>query len=290
MLLTPRPFAANSVWSARVSAAATVAAQSPQYVGELLRQLRVAGPYINTDQYSTPVYTVPQSQPRVRVTLDQPNLRLQSALDAVPIPPDARPAAGTDGHMTVWQPSTDTIWEFWVARRPAEGWHARYGGRIAPASRNPGYFTDPSDWGATGTSLPLLGGLMRITELQRGQIDHALALSIPQTRAGSFVPPAQRSDGNQDSPDAIPEGTRFRIDPRLELTTLHLPPLTLAIARAAQRHGLIVRDQSGCVCLYGEDPRGNGKPYDQIFAGTNPRAVLEAFPWRSLQALAPPHS
>lgn len=286
--LPARPFAPDSVWNAPVPDGAPVDARSPQYVAELGRQLRVAGPYINTTQYSSPVYTVRRGQPRVRVTLDEPNPGLQRALDAVPIPAGAEPAEGTDAHLTVWQPSSDTIWELWVARHSSDGWHARYGGRIAHASRNPGYFTSPPEWGATGTSLPLLGGLMRTAELQRGELPHALALAIPQTRAGSFVSPAQRSDGNLDSPAAIPEGTRFRLDPRLDLEKLRLPPLSLAIARAAQRYGMIVRDQSGCVCLYAEDPGSGPDPYEQIFAHTNPRALLAALPWQRLQAMAPP--
>jgi len=285
--LPPRPFAASSVWNAALPPGAPVDPRSGQYVGELLRQLSSVGPYINIGRYSSPVYTVPRGQPSVRVTLDQPNARLQAALAAVPIPPSARPAAGTDGHLTVWQPSTDTIWEFWIARHVTDGWHARYGGRMASASGNPGYFTDPPEWGATGTSLPLLGGLMRTAELQRREISHALALAIPHTRAGAFVAPAQRSDGNVDSPTAIPEGTRFRLDPRLDLPSLRLPPLTLAIARAAQRYGLILRDQAGCVCLYAEDPGAGPDPYGAIFAGTNPRAVLGPFPWRALQAVVP---
>ena len=42
---------------------------------------------------------------------------LQKAYNRVPISPNARPAAGSDGHMTVWQPSTDKLWEFWQARK-----------------------------------------------------------------------------------------------------------------------------------------------------------------------------
>jgi hypothetical protein len=157
----------------------------------------------------------------VHVTLDADMPDLQRAFDSVPPPDDARPAAGTDGHLLVWQPATDRLWEFWKLRRASDGWHARWGGAMSDVSRNAGYF--PAPFGATGTGLPLLGGLIRASELRSGRIDHALALAIPKAKAGQFVWPAQRSDGSGTGPDAIPEGTRLRIDPRLDLSTLGLP-------------------------------------------------------------------
>jgi hypothetical protein len=189
----------------------------------------------------------------------------------------------------IWQPSTDTIWELWVARRTSSDWSADWGGRMLHASHNPGYFTYPIDWGTAATSLSLLGGMMRISDLRAGHIDHALAISIPEARKYVYASPAQRTDGKLDSPDAIPEGTRFRLDPKLDLAKLGLPPLTRMIADAAQRYGLIVRDQSGSVALYAEqntDPSGN--PYsgaNGLFDGQSPKALLQAFPWSHLQVV-----
>lgn len=37
-----------------------------------------------------------------------------------------------------------------------------------------------NDWGATATSLPLLGGLVTQADVQRGYINHALAISLGQ--------------------------------------------------------------------------------------------------------------
>ena len=42
---------------------------------------------------------------------------LASALSAVPIPSDALPAAGSDAEMTVYQPSSDTLWELFGMRQ-----------------------------------------------------------------------------------------------------------------------------------------------------------------------------
>jgi hypothetical protein len=75
------------------------------------------GPWINTSQYSTPIYTVPADQPTVPVIMQYDNPALQAALAAVPIPADAQPAAGSDAEITIYQPSSDTLWEMWEMRQ-----------------------------------------------------------------------------------------------------------------------------------------------------------------------------
>ena len=286
---TVRPFAPSSFWNARLPAGAPLDPLSRTYVEELNRQRTQWLPWINTVKYSSPVYTVPRTQPTVRVHLDNVHRDLQAAWEQVPIPAGARPADGTDRTMVVWQPSTDTMWEFWQAERRADGWHARFGGRMKNVSASPGHYTDPTGWGATATSIPMLGGLIRIDELRRGRIDHALAMAIPQSRANVFSWPAQRTDGILDSPRAIPEGTRFRIDPRVDLDRIRMAPVVRMMAEAAQRHGIVVRDKAGAVAFYAEDPTPTGTdPYAGprgFFENRYPSALLAEFPWRHLQAL-----
>ena len=279
------PFAAGSFWNAPLAAGAPVDARSAVWVAELRRQLSTTNPWINTTTYSTPVYTVPAGQPTVRVTLDASDAALQQAWSQVPIPAGAKPASGSDAHMVVWQPATDTMWEFWLASLKADGWHARWGGRMTGVSKSPGYFTAPNPgWGATATSLPLLGGLMRTSELQAGRIDHALAFAIPHTKLWkSWSWPAQRSDGDTDSADAIPEGARFRLPADLDIDALKLPPVTAAIAKAVQRYGMVLRDKSGAVSFYAEAPTG-ADPYPALFK-TYPNLLFATFPWDRLQAL-----
>lgn len=292
------PFAANSIWNAPLPADAPAAPNSAVLVAELERQVTDYGTWINTYAYSTPVYTVRASQARVPVTLDVAPTNASAAQLArtfragIPIPADARPAPGTDADLVVWQPATDTMWEMWIARRVGDAWHARWGGRLDDVSKNPGYFTDPSDWGTAATSLALVGGIIRISDLHAGRIDHALGISIPQARSGVVAWPAQRTDGSLSNADAIPEGTRFRLDPRLNLNKLNLPPLTRMIAQAAQRYGIFVRDQSGVVAFYGEQNTQPGPdPYfgpSGIFGRLSPRQLTAEFPWSHLEVVSAP--
>jgi cytoskeletal protein RodZ len=295
--LPATPFAPTSVWNQALPASAALDPQSTTYVSNLLSQIGSAGLWMNTYQYSTPVFTVPADQPNVAVKLDTPSSPQATALRTtwleVPVPPTAKAAAGSDEHMVVYQPSTDRMWEFWKMTRQSDGWHAQWGGSMDNVSTNPGYFTSPgpSNWGATATSLPLLGGLIRPSELSAGHIDHAIALAIPNTRAQYFAWPAQRTDGNVYSATAIPEGQRFRLNPNLNLSTIPMSPMVRMIAVAAQKYGMIVRDKSGSVTVYGEDTTAEGLPNPYYgstgwFRGQSVNNLLAAFPWADLQAVS----
>jgi hypothetical protein len=290
------PFSCSSVWNAPLAANAPLSPRSAEYTSQLLSQVKAYGGWINTYSYSAPVYTVSKNQARVPVTLDTSGAGsadelAQAFKQGVPIPPGAKAAAGEDQHMVIWQPSTDTMWEFWHAQRVNGAWHARWGGKMTDVSSNPGYFRDPPDWGATATSLPLMGGLIGISELRSGHIDHALAMAIPHAAAGVVAFPAQRSDGNEHAPGEVPEGTRFRLNPKIDVASLHVPPVVKILAEAAQRYGMIVRDQSGAVTLYAQDPTPLGRnPFygaQGMLDGLSPASVMRAFPWGDLEAVRP---
>lgn len=296
-----RLFAPDSVWNAPVPAGAPVDPASDALVDELNRQIAEvaatnSGPWLGTKAGSTPIYRVPAGQPTVPVILDSEiPMSPREAFAAVPLPEDARPALGDDHHLTVWQPSTDRLWEFFQMSRGPDGWRARWGGAIQNVSESPGYYTSDSwpggrwYWGATATSLPVAAGVITADELQRGRIDHALALNVLRTRADEYAWPAQRTDGETTGPSTIPEGARLRIDPQLDLDALDLSPAVHTIARAAQRYGMIVRDKSGTVSLYAEDPHPLGRnPYPRLFGfdyPSNMQRLIGQLPWRRMQVL-----
>jgi hypothetical protein len=296
-----RLFGRTSVWNKRLSATAALDPTSGALVQALAAEVQreraaAIGPWIATRNGSTPLYRVGRRQTRVRVRLDRRYLHggkaLQRAFASVPIPPDAQPAAGPDGHMTVWQPSTDRLWEFFGAHRDIDGWHTRWGGAIRRVSESPGYYTPKAwpgattSWGATASSLPVIGGTVMLSELRAGRIDHALAINVPASRAGVFAWPAQRTDGTG-PPTALPEGAHLRLDPTLSVTKLQVPKVTRMIAVAAQRYGLLVRDQTGHgISLFGEDPsRFPSDAYGPHFRGRTPGDLLAHFPWDRLQLL-----
>ena len=323
-----RLFAPTSVWNRALPANAPLDPASRRLVahfaGEAETEVRTGtGPFVQTYSYTTPIYVVGPRQRLVRVAIDTDQNRvwvnsLQGASDQVPIPPRARPSAGIDSQITIYQPSTNRLWEYWKLRRERDGWHARWGGAINDVSNSPGYYSPLSwskalsVWGASATSLPLVAGTMTLAELRSGHIDHALAITIPYPRAGVAAWPAQRSDGTGSAAE-LPEGVHLRLDPRLNIPAMHLPKIVEMMALSAQRYGIIVRDQSHAdIGFFAEDPtqygdkvftasdpyygimrdpdgtpdRRHGKPDpDALFDGMWPSNFFKYFPWRSLEVL-----
>jgi hypothetical protein len=289
------PFSPTSIWNAPLGANAPLAPQSQAYAQELIRQVNRYGPWLNTYQYSVPVYVVGARQPTVHVTLDAYGPDLQAEFNAVPLPSHAVPARGSDAELTVWQPSTNRMWDFYKLHRARHAWHASWGGFMSDASKNPGYFTHSgltNNWGATATGLPLLGGLVTFADLKRGYINHALAIALVETAPRYFAWPAQRTDGGTFTRGitAIPEGTRFRLDPSLNIDSLHLPPLDRMLAQAAQRYGIVVRDKAGAVTFVGQAPTSANNPWTAVFGRQYVGNILHQFPWSHLEALQAPLS
>ena len=285
-----RFFARTAFWNTELPPDAPLDPHSREVTEELVRSVE-AGPArqrpatINTAEYTPPVYTVGPDQPRVRVELNHPRgiaEDLRAALASVPLPPHARGSAGSDGELVVWQPSTDTLWEFWQLRNENGRWRAQWGGRLTDVSSGPAVFG--SNWGTSASGLPLVGGLITPRELRTGRIDHALALGVPDVRAGQYALPARRTDGVSTCRHAVPHGARFRLDPALDVDSLGLPPVVATIARAAQRYGIVVREQSGAVTFFAQNSATFASdPYAALFEGKPPWELLAAFPWRHLQ-------
>jgi hypothetical protein len=297
-----RFFSPLSFWNEALPAAAPRDPHSAEIVAAFdalvaAEERSGSGPWINTTSYSVPVYTVPGGQPAVAVQLTghPPNAALSEAWSSVPLPPNAQPAAGTDGNLVIWQPSTNRLWEFWKLKHGAKGWQASWGGAIQNVSSNPGVYGPEAWpgakpwWGGSASSLSLVGGLISLEDLKHGAINHALSMSIPNARAGLYASPAQRTDGKSTSPLSLPEGAHLRLNPDLDLATLHLPKLTLMIAQAAQRYGIFITDGAANIALYAQDPTPTAtNPYkgpEGYFEGQYPSNLLASFPWKQLQLI-----
>jgi hypothetical protein len=297
-----RFFAKKSFWNTRLEAGQALDPASEKLAAAFAAEVEAKTnkgerPWINTTDYSVPVYKVPADQPTIRVRLDSPYAgpALQAAWRQVPLPADAQPSEGTDGNLVVYQPSTDRLWEFWRFSDEGGAPQAAWGGAIRDASHSSGAYGPKAWpgakpwWGSSASSLSIAGGLITFADLSAGHINHALALAVPRVRGGVFASPARRTDGTSTSAMTFPEGAHLRLDPNLDLTTLGLPPLTLMIARAAKHYGIYVRDRAGVAHFFAQDPSTlSGNPYlgeDGYFEGSSPGDLLANFPWSHLQVL-----
>jgi hypothetical protein len=115
----PSLFAADSVWTTPLAATTPIDPASPQMIGVLLDRIdaeqRAGGGPSLSIWGRTSLYRVGPEQPRVSVFLDTGpwgDLLAARFEAGVPIPPGAQPVKGQDRSMAVWQPSTDSYWEF----------------------------------------------------------------------------------------------------------------------------------------------------------------------------------
>lgn len=300
VLMTDKVFSPISFWYTPIPNVVPLHPNSSGFVSDFIRQKNTYYGTVNvntSNKYSSPVYYVDASIRKVKVT--QWDCANRGTLDAgltsqwaeVPIPSYAKPADGNDSEMTIYQPSTDTIWEFWKTRQINGQWQACWGGRLQNASKSDGIFN--TYYGTTATSLPFLGGQITAEELQRGEIKHAIGIALVETeKAEVFSWPAHRSDGinPENAPNRIPEGLRFRLDPKVNVDSLNMHPVGKIIAKAAQKYGFIVWDKAGAIVIRAQNPYSytvfsKSNPYDGLFTGTPNYLILRNFPWEQLQFL-----
>lgn len=316
---TPRPlnrvFSPTSFWYQPIPVTASIDPNSAAFVQEFQRQVSTyyGNVNLNTDTYAAPVYYVksyllepelgstpasmpifPAGKPVNVIPFDcqhkgwiDPNLTAQFL--NVPIPAGAITENGTDKEMCVYDLDTKTLYEFWVMQQNNGQWEACWGGSMTNTEQNEGIFQNP--YGATATGLPLIGGEIKAEELETGEINHVIGIALVDTEVWyKFSWPANRSDGYNpnNAPNRITEGTRFRLDPTLDVTTLGLTPIGLTIAKAAQKYGFVVWDKGGAVAMRLSNPApytlaGLPNPYTKLFNGIPSYAILNNFPWAHLQ-------
>jgi hypothetical protein len=259
-----RTFDAASPWNTAIPSDVAVLAKSATYVGAIVDNNTPLTS--DPDQYSVPVYYFNAQTPRRTVQFAGSfsaydagdNSRLTPGYGAsvanIPIPDGAVQSDGSDGQIVFWDPITGVEWSFWqFARTASGGYTATNGARYNTGAGNYGRFADGKSGRGAGT--PYSAGLVRGWEIVQGHIDHALAFAY-RSPASGIVYPASKSDGGGVTGVDAPEGTRFQLDPSLtdaDFQAWGLAPEAKIIARAMQRYGMYVIDNSGSSKIYLED-------------------------------------
>jgi hypothetical protein len=195
--------------------------------------------------FSMPYVTVPASQRRVPVRF---HYWRESDRGRYPIPPNAPVEPGTpDRHVIVLDRDRCRLYELYKARKRDGGRRWRAGaGAIWNLRVN--HFR-PRGWtSADAAGLPILPGLVRFDEVERGVIDHAIRFTAEPNR-DTYVYPASHSDGRTRSHNAPPMGSRFRL--RSSLDTSDFPPQSRVILEALKRYGMILADSGPAYSLIG---------------------------------------
>jgi hypothetical protein len=233
-VLGQRPFPASSSWNTPIPEGA---------VYQKLAWPIMARFGLTWNDYSPAIHVAAQTDPEVSVQRPE-GWGYPGGPVKVHMPPDADGAAGTDGELLVIE--NNVVHNFWQFKR------LNLSEATAKAYGKANVITD-SGWGqkspflgagivAAGSSQ--LAGLLVQAETDRGEIRHALQISIDSRYAKpGRVGEAISGDGSNPN-GLVEEGRRLAIPPNVAMPQ-GLSPLGQKVFRALQSYGAFVIDVAG---------------------------------------------
>jgi len=277
--VVPRYFASTNPFNQPVAASATQVVRATSIAAALTRD-----PTADIYAYGEPVFSdVSTSTRTYNVRCSEPWGVCPLSRAPIPIPPDATPSAGDDHAMVIVNPVTHLAYEMWRASRtPQGGWSAAWGAVVNTSG--PGVTDVDGGPAGTGSGISSLAGLVTIAQLEAGSIPHALGFSSSLT-CGSYVTPADKSDGQTPPPGCIPEGARVQLNPSIDLAKIPgITPFELIVGRALQTYGAFAKDTGGAsFALSFETPHvGGDNPYKRLGVSADYYAMPH-LPWSQLR-------
>jgi hypothetical protein len=270
---TSRAFAPNSPWNLAIPASPRLDPNSAGIAANLSTRPGISDIY----EFGVPVWEADATTPKVSVKCTEPWGTCQLSQQQVPMPTNAVPSSGSDGAMVVVDHSTNKAYEFWQAQKlSSTSWQTSWGGVVdITGSGTPGQ--------AVGAGVSRLAGLVRVSELQAGHIDHALVFSTSLT-CPSYRYPATKSDGHS-SGNCIPEGGRIQLDPSINVDAISgITPGERMVAHALQTYGAYAIDTGGAnMAFIFETPSGESDPYAGL--GLSDYGALSHIPWTHIRVL-----
>jgi hypothetical protein len=208
-------------------------------------------PYINTKQWSIPIYRASRSDPSVSIYVNG------TRWGAAKIPPLAQPSNDADRHLSLIDPMQHHVIDMYAASTAL--WPIRitagtlgefdlYGDGVTPMS-GAGYTYSGRAYGGSA-----IGGLVRTWELQAGQIRHALAFAIPQTqmKKGPVWPATSEDVDTSRYVGNVPMGSLVAIPSGVDVNALGLSAVGLQLAHALQLYGAYLVDSGDDFALFAE--------------------------------------
>jgi hypothetical protein len=138
-------------------------------------------------------------------------------------------------HVLVIDTSTNTLYETWDSTFASPGWSCGSGAKFdlkTGALR-------PDGWSsADAAGLPILPGLVKVSEVQAGAVNHAIRFTMNSTQQ-AYIHPATHAAGKKDA-TLPPMGLRLRLKASFDTSAFSGP--TKVILVAMQQYGLILAD------------------------------------------------
>ena len=185
-----------------------------------------------------PYVVVPGTQPGVAVVFEYDDESDQGLYPVPANPPiEGGPDSDGDRHVLIVDRDDCVLYELYEVYPQADGsWHAGSGAIFDLGSNT----LRPAGWtSADAAGLPILPGLVRYDEVDKGEIRHALRFTAPQTQK-AYVWPARHHASDLTGARYPPMGLRFRL--RTDFDVSGFSPAVQVILRALKKYGMILAD------------------------------------------------
>ncbi len=231
-----RPFAASSSWNTPIAEGAVY--QKVDW--PISARFGVAW-----NSYSPAIYAASNSDPVVSVQCP-PGWGYPGGIVSVRMPPDADGAVGSDGELLVID--GDAVHNFWQFKRLnlTEATARSYGTTNVISGNGWGRASPFLGAGIVATGSSQLAGMLIQEETDRGEITHALQISIDMALAKPGHTGRAISGDGRNPNGLLQEGQRLAIPPTVAMPQ-GLSPLGQKVFRAYQRYGAFVIDVAGGV-------------------------------------------
>jgi hypothetical protein len=233
-------FPADNAWNTRIDDPQKfpVHSQSATYIANMSPTTHLHADWgdWSTSHYGIPWQTVPPTQPGVPMTFQYSS---ESDPGPYPFPPNARieggAGSGGDMHVLVLETGSCTLYETYSSTYSNPGWSCGSGAKFDLQSNA----LRPDGWtSADAAGLPILPGLVRVSEVEAGAIHHALRFTVHSTQQ-AYIHPATHAAGSANT-SLPPMGLRLRLKASFDLSTFTGP--SSVILTAMKQYGLILAD------------------------------------------------
>lgn len=143
---------------------------------------------------------------------------------------------GGDRHAIVVDPAAGKLYEFFTLKKTDRGWSA---GQASIFDLNSNKLR-PEGWtSADAAGLPIFPAVVRYDELKRGEINHALRVTVRRTRK-AYVYPATHYASRLTDKNLPRMGERLRL--KADYDIRQFSPEVQTILKALKKHGMFVAD------------------------------------------------
>ncbi|EGC31616.1 hypothetical protein DICPUDRAFT_39668 [Dictyostelium purpureum] len=274
----------SSPWNTPIGSTPTVEPLSSQMMlkvkNAMISESYNPNLYLHYFQWTAPLHNINTANPVNRITVIQSQGEgFHETVDPLntkkitnlPVDFSFKPDPMNDGHMIVFDTNLKVFHEFsrfkWINSTHANA--TRYDTFAYNVDGTYPAFVSGTRWwmkGVRGSGAPFIAGLIRWDEIQRGELNHALAVGSLVNRMKSSTssswsyelcsPVSSRTDGWVVGADTIMEGQRIQLDPNYDISAF--PPKSKLVLQALKTYGGYVVDNSGTFGIYFQNMNTDG--------------------------------